>query len=190
MISLVSGSVIEKTGSRLVVQTPGGVGYEIGMTASRVSTYALGQQVSLFTYLKVSDQALDLYGFATREEREFFTLLMTVSGVGPKTAMNVLSLGSIDNISSAIARGDVTYLTAVQGMGKKIAERLVMELKGKMTVDTVYRVEGTDGVVGEVIDGLVALGYDRTQAKEVVTSLDASGKTTEQLLRLALQHMR
>jgi len=191
MISLIKGTIEAIGKNYVVVMTEGGVGYNVNFR-DPISYFQIGQQTTLFTYLKVSDVALDLYGFQTIEERQFFELLMTVSGVGPKTAMNVLSLGSIDQIQSAIARGDVKYLTAVQGMGKKTAERLVVELKSKIQESGIMNNESDKDSqkLSEVIDGLCALGYSNDEAKKTVQQLEEGGKSTEQLLREALRQMR
>ncbi len=188
MISYLIGKVIDKQKDHVVVMTPGGVGYEVNMTPTRILAYKMGENIELFSYLKVSDSAMVLFGFQTAPEREFFSLLMTVKGVGPKTALHILSLGSVENIESAIGRGDVTYLTAVQGLGKKTAERVVVELKSKMKGSASKDVDdGSSVILGEVIDGLVAMGYGRDEAKLVVINLDATGKTTSQLLKEALR---
>ena len=141
--------------------------------------------------MKVSDQAIELYGLETAEEREFFELLMNVSGVGPKAAMKVLSLGTLSEIQSAIARGDVKYLTAVQGMGTKTAERLVVELKSKVQSPK-FKVgdSGASETIAEVIEALVGLGYTRDEARSIVTQIDTTDKSTEELLKLALQHKK
>lgn len=190
MISYLIGKVIDKQKDHLVLMTPGGVGYEVNMTPARIVTYKTGEQIELFTYLKVGENAMDLFGFATAEDREFFSLLMTVKGVGPKTALHILSLGSVEHIELAIGRGDVTYLTAVQGLGKKTAERVVVELKSKVKSKKSKEDDGASTVMGEVIDGLVAMGYGRDEAKLVVVNLDATGKTTAQLLKEALKANR
>ena len=188
MISLLKGKVFSKHTDSLVIETTGGVGYEVHMTLSRVAQYTLGQEVLLYTYLKVTDSAHDLYGFESPEEKDFFELLMTVSGVGPKSAMNILSLGDMYEIQSAIARSDVKYLTGVQGMGKKTAERLVVELKNKITStkSSHGQVEDSDNL-GDVIDGLMALGYSREEAKRMVQKIDTTGKTPEEILKQALK---
>lgn len=188
MISYLIGKVIDKQKNHIVLMTPGGVGYEVHMTPARILAYKTGGQAELFTYMKVSDSALDLFGFTTAEDREFFSLLLSVKGVGPKTALHILSLGSVEHIESAIGRGDVTYLTAVQGLGKKTAERVVVELKSKMKgPKTKTDTSEESAIMGEVIDGLVAMGYTRDEAKLVVMNLDATGKTTAVLLKEALR---
>lgn len=190
MISFVSGKIHSKSTNGVVVLTPGGVGYAIGLAALHTSELSVGQEVSLPTYLRVTDSALDLYGFRTDDEREFFVLLLSVSGVGPKSAMNILSLGSIADIKAAIARDDVKYLTAVQGMGKKTAERMVVELKSKVqTLGGTSAQDEIGSALSDVVDGLVAMGYSKEQAKDVARGLDATDKSTEALLREALRQL-
>ncbi len=191
MIALLKGTVTAKHKTSIVLMTSGGVGYEVYMQPLKVLSAVIGNEMTLYTYLKVSDSALDLYGFEHAEDKDFFSLLMTVSGVGPKTAMNILSLGSMKDIGSAIGRGDVKYLTAVSGLGKKTAERLVVELKTKIgSQGGSSSVQGDSGVLGDVIEALIGLGYSAEDAKSVVTSLDAEGKNTEEVLRMALRKMK
>jgi len=133
---------------------------------------------------------MDLYGFRTKEEKSFFSLLLSVSGVGPKSAMNILAIGSIHDIEDAILRADAKYLSAVQGIGKKTAERMVVELKSKMQKrSSSGEVRQTAGgnILEEVIDGLVSMGYSKEDARAAALTCDADGKSTEQLLRDALQ---
>lgn len=192
MIGLVTGVVLEKNGPMLLVETSGGVAYEIVMTAARAAEAMVGAGVRVFTYLKVSDSAQELFGFSNTAERDFFKLLLTVSGIGPKSALNILGLGSIENIQAAIGRGDVAYLTGVQGMGKKTAERVVVELKAKLK-----NVSNNEGdlpagavdLLSDVVDGLVAMGYSASEARQAAQSLSTVGKTSEQLLREVLQKL-
>lgn len=189
MIALLSGRIFEKNKDSIVVETSGGVGYLVRMTALRVGQYREGQEIKIYTYLKVSDSALDLYGFQNLEEKDFFELLMTVSGVGPKSAMNILSLGHMEEIQSAIARSDVKYLIGVQGMGKKTAERLVVELKNKLSATSEsYSTNAQESdILTDALEGLMALGYSREEAKNLVSKIDIEGKSPEQILKLALK---
>lgn len=189
MIGLVVGSILEKNGSVLLVETSGGVAYEVAMTPARAAEAVVSSTVRLFTYLKISDSAQELFGFGNTAERDFFKLLLTVSGIGPKSALNILGLGSIENIQAAIGRGDIAYLTGVQGMGKKTAERVVVELKSKLKGVSSAGGElpaGAVDVLGDVVDGLVAMGYSANEARQAAQSLLTVGKTSEQLLREAL----
>lgn len=188
MIALIRGKIFGKNKDSLIVETSGGIGYEVRLTASSLSRYLIGQDILLHTYFKVTESSHDLYGFEDMSEKDFFELLMTVSGVGPKSAMNILSLGNMSEIQSAIARGDVKYLTGVQGMGKKTAERLVVELKSKITnIGDRENVPRNADNLADVIDGLMALGYSREEAKHMIQNVDVVGKTTEQILKQALK---
>ncbi len=191
MIALLSGVVVEKTTTSVLVETSGGVGYDVTMTAADVLSVVVGEKLRVYTYLKVSDSAQELFGFKTTTARDFFKILLSVSGIGPKSALNVLSLGDIENIQSAIARSDVKYLTAVQGMGKKTAERLVVELKNKFTVrgSSSESLAGAvdSGPLGEVVEALVSMGYSQAEARDTVQNLDATNKNAEGLLREALK---
>ncbi|OGH89456.1 MAG: Holliday junction DNA helicase RuvA [Candidatus Magasanikbacteria bacterium RIFOXYC2_FULL_40_16] len=190
MISFIKGTIHSVDKDNVVVQTTGGVGYKIFLSKNIVLKYLSGQEASFFTYLKVSDSALDLYGFENTEQKEFFELLLSVSGVGPKSAMNILNLGSIDDIKGAIARQDVKYLTTVQGMGQKTAERLVVELKNKIgKMENMAEITGDSQILADVIDGLASMGYGKEEAKDTVKSIDTKNKTTEQVLREALKRL-
>lgn len=188
MIASLTGTIVDVEKDRVVIQTAGGVGY--GVAVGRLDGFLVGQEVTLFTYLKVSDQALDLYGFIGSEARDFFTLLLTVSGVGPKTAMHILSVGSIADIERAISKGDAAYLSAVQGIGKKTAERMVVELRSKIrTPNSEFRTNIDGTLLSDVIDGLVGMGYGKEDVIAVVRELEPDGKSIEALIREALQRM-
>ena len=189
MIGLVAGVILEKNGPVLLLETSGGVAYEVMVTPVHAAEATIGANVRLYTYLKVNESAQELFGFGNTAERDFFKLLLTVSGIGPKSALNILSLGSIENIQAAIGRGDIAYLTGVQGMGKKTAERVVVELKTKLkgASNSVGELPaGAVDVLGDVVDGLAAMGYSASEARQVAQSLSIVGKTSEQLLREAL----
>jgi len=187
MISFIQGKIINKKESSLTVLTAGWVGYDVSLQVSKCASLQVGDEVGLHTYLRVSDNAMDLYGFETLDEKDFFELLISVNGVGPKSALNILGLGSLDEIQNAISRGDVDYLTKVSGIGKRTAERLTMELKSKVESKKSKVEEKAGSVMGDAIDGLVSLGYSKEEARSVVKNLDTEGKTGEQLLREALK---
>ncbi|OGH71731.1 MAG: Holliday junction DNA helicase RuvA [Candidatus Magasanikbacteria bacterium RIFCSPLOWO2_01_FULL_43_20b] len=207
MISYLKGKIIEKSERSVLVLTSGGVGYKVCVKvrkpamsdpsrdgpreAEGCSSLQVGDSISLYTYLRVGENALDLFGFETLEEKSFFELLLTVSGIGPKSAMHILELGSLEEISAAIGRGDVGYLTKVSGIGKKTAERVVVELKSKVTksVKSIKFGDGDSEVLGEVIDGLVSLGYSREEAREAVKGLSVDGKDAGKLVKEALRRL-
>jgi Holliday junction DNA helicase RuvA len=188
MISYLQGTIQSTGKDSIVVLTTGGIGYEVQLTPIKAQQLRTGSSIMLHTYLRVTDSSHTLFGFFDVQEKSFFELLLTVSGVGPKSAMNILALGSIDDISAAIARKDVKYLTSVQGMGKKTAERLVVELQQKVGAVSTHTDDDVNGTaMGEVIDALVAMGYQKTEAIEAVKQLDTADKKIEVLLREALK---
>lgn len=188
MISLIKGKIIENNGEQITVMTSGGVGYEIAVNTNGASFFKVNMETEVLTYMSVRENAVDLFGFKNKEEKSLFEKFLLVSGVGPKTALRILSLGSVGEISSAIARSDVAYLTKVSGMGKKTAERLVVELKNKVggTME-LNSAEGYSHEMGDVIEGLMSLGYSGVQARDTVQRLQGTGKTSEQLMKEALK---
>lgn len=186
MISAILGKVISNNGPELVVMTAGGVGYKILVNSAKSDRWPTGTEVQILTYMAVREDAMELYGFGSEAERQLFLKLLSVSGIGPKSALHVLSLGDVEEINSAISKGDVDYLTKVSGIGKKTAERIVVELKSKM-VDINSVLCGTGSKVGEVIEGLISLGYLASDAREAVNGLP--DLPSEQLIREALKRL-
>jgi len=189
MISYIQGKIISKSLAGITVLTPGGVGYKIFVKPTEIDKFQIEQEVNFLTYLIVREAIMDLYGFESEEERELFTHFLNVSGIGPKSALHLLSLGSVGEISNAISSGDVDYLTKVSGVGRKTAERIVVELKEKIGSGLASSSTGIRdiGGLGDVIEGLVAVGYTVQQAREAVKTLDADGKSSEELMREALR---
>ncbi len=171
----------------MVILTASGLGYEVRVAPAFFVELAEGEDVSLYTYLAVRENSLDLFGFKNLVERSLFTKFLGVSGIGPKSALHLLSLGTVEEISSAISRGDSTYLSKVSGVGKKTAERIVVELKSKVGELSSPDEDKNGNSLGEVIDALISLGYSKEEARLVVKSLDGKDKTSEQLVREALK---
>ncbi len=187
MISHISGKIIDKYNQALVVMTNAGIGYEV--LVSPTLFLEQDEEVSLYTYLAVRESAMELYGFRNLAERDLFIKFLDVSGVGPKSALHLLSLGTVEEISGAISRGDVGYLTKVSGVGKKTAERIVVELKSKIADSMDIREEESGEQLGDVVDGLVSMGYSKEEARSVARGLEAGEKSSEQLLREALKSL-
>jgi len=185
MISLLDGRIEEKTGDRVLVSVAG-VGYEVlapALTLSRLPP--LGRQARIFTRLLVRDDAMVLYGFATTDERGLFDLLITVTGVGPKVALAILSVLSPDVLRRAVASGDVAALTLVPGVGKKVAGRILLDLKDRVGMGG--EITGS-GPLGEVREALLSLGLTPQEARDVLSSLAPDGeRPVEELLREALR---
>jgi len=169
------------------------VGYEVLVPAPLLSSSQVNDGVELRTYLKVSEQAMELFGFVNARQRTLFMLLTSVSGVGPKTALNVLSGADISDIQQAIALGEISFLTQVPGIGAKTAERLMVELRDKIGTTLLYA-ETSAGTVGkqssvqEVLDALEAMGYSKQEAVQMIKQVDSAGElSTEELLKKVLQ---
>lgn len=165
MIAHLSGT-IQFRGTKFLIVDVGGVGYKV--TTSLETLKSAGEQgakISLFTYLYVRETAMELYGFNSIAELEFFEMLIGISGIGPKSAVGVLSVAPIDSLKRAIASGESSYLTKVSGIGRRIAEKIILELKDKLGgVDGfVFTSEDTDA-----LDALVALGYNAREAREAL----------------------
>lgn len=190
MISYLTGTIYNKDNQSITILTNGGVGYEVKVPPTMYVDLNIDESIGLYTYLAVRENALELYGFKNLTERDLFLKFLNVSGIGPKSALHLLSLGTVDEISSAISRGDSAYLSKVSGVGKKTAERIVVDLKSKMG-DFVSAKEDKNGEsLGDVIDALVSLGYSKEEARLVVKSLDTKDKTSEQLVREALKSVK
>jgi Holliday junction DNA helicase RuvA len=191
MIALVSGTVAVRRGDHVVVDT-GGIGYRLAVSAETLRKVpAVGREVLLHTHLVVRDDALALYGFATEEERTLFLMLLGVQSVGPKVALAVLSGGPPRDLLEALAAGDTARLQAVPGIGKRTAERIVVELREKVggalpaAEITITRAEDPRSVARE---GLVGLGYSPAEADELLEATD--GDRPEDLIAGALRTAR
>lgn len=158
----------------------GGVGYRTLMNAGDLSRARPGETAEIFCYTHVREDQLQLFGFFDDHAREFFETLIGVSGVGPKGALQILSAGTVDEVRIAIARGDAKFLTAVPGVGKKIADRIILELRGKLP----DYIEPEDSQHTEAVDALVAMGYRKDAASAAIRGLEGR---TEVLIRAGLK---
>lgn len=173
MISRIEGTIIDKTDKFLVVNV-GGIGFKVYSTADLIqSSGKTGEKISIHTHLVVREDALDLYGFTTKDEMLFFEKLISISGIGPKTAINILSVTTVATIKRAISTGDISHLVKVSGIGKKVADKIVLELKGK-----VFSEEGEDITNNkdeiDAVETLKALGYSQKDAREALQEVDKS----------------
>ncbi|MDP9344267.1 MAG: Holliday junction branch migration protein RuvA [Actinomycetota bacterium] len=194
MIALVAGDVVVRRPDHVVVETAGGIGYRLAVSTETLRHVpAVGRPVSLHAHLIVREDALDLYGFATEEERDLFLMLVGVHTVGPKMAVAVLSGGPPRELVAALAAGDVARLQAVPGIGKRTAERIVGELREKAGVvpeDPGAPITVTRGDDPRRLarDGLLELGFAPAEAQALVEA--ATGETPEELLASALRGSR
>lgn len=185
MISILDGEVADKTAGRVVLLV-GGIGYELAVPASTLSKLPpVGKRTRVFTRLHVRDDGVILYGFASQEERRLFDLLVTVTGIGPKVALSFLSVLAPDAIRRAVVSGDVAALTIVPGVGKKVAQRVVLDLKEKLGGEGI----ALGGPLADVRDALLSLGLSAQEASEAMAELEAEDRPVEELLREALQRV-
>lgn len=186
MISFLEGLLSERRGDRVVIAA-GGIGYEVMVSTMTLATLpATGRKSRLLTHLQVRDDAMTLYGFATPAERDLFLLLLGVTGVGPKVALAILSVLSSDALRRSILDGDPDAITIVPGVGKKVAARVVLDLKDKL--GGVVELP-TVGPVAEVREALAGLGLSPQEIHEAVGGLDEAEGPVEDLLRRALQRV-
>src|SRR3989344_1271007 len=168
MIAHIEGKIIHKEDRMLIVATSG-VGRAVFVSPEPAEHQTVGGETALWTHLSVRENALELYGFPRREELALFRLLIGISGIGPKSAINVLSLADHDTLVHAINRGDAAYLTKVSGIGKKLAEKIVLELKDK--VGKMAEHEGAPRAEDEAPEALEALGYPLRDTREIVRTI-------------------
>lgn len=194
MIHSLTGKVIEKSLDEVVISC-GGVGFLVSVPQTAQGAIApIGEETTLYTYLNVKEDALDLYGFATKEEQRAFKILTTVSGVGPKAGLAILSALTPDRVALAVSSGDYKAFTAAQGVGPKLAQRIVLELKGKftdttlsgVTIEDISAAASATGNVSQAISALVALGYTQSQAATAVAKLDTNADV-QTLIKQALR---
>ena len=199
MITFLDGKLVSALPTQAIVDV-GGVGYEVFIPlASYDKLPAVGQPVRILTHLHVREDAHVLYGFMTPAERDLFRLLVNnVSGIGPKLALAVLSGMSVNNFKAAVVNSDITSLSKISGLGKKTAERIVLELKDKLGVAAAWEVASTmhaptpeQEQANEAVLALIALGYKQIDAHKAVRELQEKGeaKAAEELVKLALKRM-
>jgi holliday junction DNA helicase RuvA len=191
MIALVGGDVAVRRADHVVVETASGVGYRLAVSGETLRQVpAVGGQVSLHAHLIVRDDSLNLYGFATEEERDLFLLLIGVQSVGPKMALAVLSGGAPREVLSAVAAGDTARLQAAPGIGRRTAERIVVELREKVGAAGEEPIVITRGDDPRMLarDGLVGLGFSPQEADRLLDG--APGDSPEDLIAHALKGAR
>lgn len=193
MIYSVRGKLIHTENSAAVVEC-GGVGYLCQTTMNTLKTLKLNSEVTLYTYLNVREDAVDLFGFATQNELATFKTLISVSGVGPKAGLSVLSELTAEQVAMAIATDDIKTITRAQGIGKKIAQRIILELKDKLAKSeqtqsgNVQMPQTAGGNVAKAIEALGVLGYTPADVSPVLANFDA-GLPVEQLIAITLKQM-
>ena len=167
MIAYLEGKIIAKDKNSVVILAGNGIGYEVRLTPPTALKLKENDQVKLFTHFQVRDDAQELYGLTSAQELQFFKLLISVNGVGPKSALHIMALGSLNEIKSAIANKDLAFLTKVSGIGRKTAERIIVELREKLEKQGVTG-EGVDESFADALEALIQLGYPRHEARQAL----------------------
>ena len=195
MIAKLSGRLLEKSPTRILVEVSG-VGYEILIPLSTFDKLgAVGESTSVLTYLHVREDALQLFGFISAAEKQLFQHLISVSGIGPKLAQSILSSSPVEMFCQHITRNDIAALTEIPGIGKKTAERLVLELRDRlarwMPEATTSTAPATSAIEEETITALVSLGYTRSSAQKAVEQVkkEAGELPVEELIKRALRYI-
>ncbi len=178
MIGRLKGEIVE-TDPKYVILDVSGVGYKIFTNTSSLLT-KFGEETEFWTYLAVRENALDLYGFQNKEELKFFELLITVSGIGPKSALGILSVSNLNNLRQAISSGDVSILTKVSGIGRKNAEKIVVELKDKLDGE-IYVTGSSASADIDALEALKSLGYSEREAREALKKVTESKDTGDKV---------
>lgn len=189
MISYLKGTILLKERNFEIIDVSG-VGYKVYVSASSITNSGkVGDVAKFWTYLSVRENALDLYGFTTREEVHMFEMLLGVSGIGPKSALGIMSIAPVGTLVSAISSGDSSYLTKVSGIGKKIAQKIVIELQGKLGV----AIKESDGKNMkedfDVMEGLQSLGYSSVEARAALSKISPNVKGTGERIKEALKNI-
>ncbi len=186
MISSIRGKVLE-LGNRYVSIDINGLGYKVFVTDDSLHTLKVGAKTSLLTHLVVREDALDLYGFIHRKEKDFFELLISISGIGPKSALNILSIVASDTLASAIRSGSTAHLIKVSGIGRKTAEKIVLELRDRLGGILGEDMSAEMSTDADVIEALKTLGYDATEARDALKKIDKDIVDTGTKVKAALK---
>ena len=196
MISHLKGILEHIDKAHLVVDV-NSVGYHVHVSSGTMSRLPkLGESVHLFTYQVVREDDISLYGFLTKEERNLFKLLLSVSGIGPKASMSIISAFPINKVVTAITQGDVDLISTVPGVGKKTAQKLVIELKEKVAkayaikpADMTVGIKGDQGITQDAIAALISLGYSPREARDAIlkSGIDLSSDNVEDVIKQALK---
>lgn len=195
----IDGTVAELEPTLAVIDC-GGVGYALSITANTAGGLKLGERAKLYVSESIGENNFDLFGFLDKSERRFFELLISVSGIGPKAAMSILSHNTPEGLTLAIISGNEKALTVAPGIGKKIAQRVILELKDKVSKEmnsgtadvsaytpAAFRAE--DSAVNDALTGLTVLGYSGAEIAPVLKKLDTQNMTAEQIIKSVLKQM-
>lgn len=201
MIYYITGELVTTEPSAVIVDT-GAIAYKLFVSDNTIAALSskIGTKIRIYTYLSVREDAMDLYGFHSLDEKNTFNMLITVSGVGPKAALAILSVLTPDGFKLAVSTGDVKAISKASGVGAKIAARVVLELKDKLTKELgsvnanevgtpIARPTGDAGKYSDALNALIVLGYSRSESADALKGLDVASFTLEDLITAALKNL-
>lgn len=185
MIGALTGKIFDASKNPLIIMV-GGVGYSVSVPKG---TFPIGKTITLFTHTHVREDALELYGFVTREELELFELLLSVSGIGPKTALPIVGQ-SVQAVTRAVGESDVDFFTTIPRLGRKNAQKIIIELKSKLgSIRDLDLSEESTSATKQALDALLSMGFEKKEAIGALRKLTIQDATIEQKIRKALQYL-
>lgn len=186
MIAHLQGKILKKFEKGVILST-GGVGYFVNLTAPNQASIKENQELALFTYTHVREDILELYGFFEYEHLAFFKNLISISGIGPKLALDILSV-PVQKIKAAILNEDINFLKEIHGIGPKSAKRIILELKGKIETENLDRdYHGLEEINQDALEALLRLGYQKSQINQILKNLPEDIKKAEQIITYFLK---
>ncbi len=184
MFRWIEGEVVDKGFNDLIINTAG-VGYRVFCAPNTINHFHIGKVATMWLYTSVRETAIDIYGFLNKEELSFFELLLTINGIGPKSAITIMSAASLETITDGLMSGDSAYLSKITGIGKKTAEKIMIGLKDKIGVIDSTSAQGAGSFA---IDALTALGYSERDARDAVQKIK-NKDNTEDIVKEALKNL-
>jgi len=189
MISYLEGKILDKNEKFFVVDV-NGIGYKIFSHSGILEKIPeKGQNVKIWTHLYIREDAMDLYGFLNKEELEFFEILISISGIGPRSALGILEVAPASSLKQAIVSEDETFFTKVSGIGRKTAQRLILELKSKLAKTVVLEKGGGFKETSDAFEALVALGYRQSDVRRILNELPKDMKSAEAKVKEVLKRL-
>ena len=185
MIARLRGQIIEHDGSMVVVDCSG-VGYGVNVCVDEQASLPVGSSCDMFIAEKIKEDSHELFGFSKRTRKDLFNLLVSVNGVGPKAAMSIMNIGTEGQVRAAVASGDTKFITAAKGVGKKVAERVVVDLKNKVGLeasDDATEFLGDAAVTDEAVEALMALGHNAQDAAHLLRGIDSALPTSDRVVQ-------
>ena len=186
MFGYITGKILNLKPTKVILMV-GGLGFNVNSTLSYIERLKTGQEASFWTHTAVRETSIDLYGFETEEELQVFELLLTVSGVGPKSALAILGVAGVRSIEEAVATRDISSLTKISGVGKKTAEKIVIELNGKLVSSNKGMVSQNENI--EIYEVLQSLGFRDRDIQETIKMLPKELSNTNEKIKYALKNL-